>query len=62
MVAEDPKEMIGSGGATLNALLSVTEFLSGLSGNTVATAEALANTRILVMHLVITSIFIVLTD
>jgi len=47
---EDPQEGIGSGGATLNALLIVTEHLSAKSGFTVVTADVLKNARILLMH------------
>ena len=32
---DDPKEQLGSGGATINALLVVTEFLSAKKGFTV---------------------------
>ena len=47
---EDPQEGIGSGGATLNALLIVTEHLSAKSGFTVVTSDVLKNARILLMH------------
>jgi hypothetical protein len=52
MIAEDPIAHVGSGGATLNALLSVTEFLSSLEGHTVVNPEALHKARILILHLV----------
>ena len=47
---EDPQEGIGSGGATLNALLIVTERLSFQNGFTVVTSDVLKNARILLMH------------
>ena len=36
LVLEDPKERVGSGGATLNALMVVTEHLSAQAGYTVS--------------------------
>lgn len=36
LALEDPKEQVGSGGATINALLVVTEFLSAKAGFTVS--------------------------
>ena len=47
---EDPLEGIGSGGATLNALLVVTEHLSARSGYNVVTSDVLNSSRILIMH------------
>ena len=52
MIAEDPQARVGSGGATLNALLLVTEYLSALQGHTVVNADCLRNARILILHLV----------
>eukprot|EP00047_Mylnosiga_fluctuans_P004512 m.234963 g.234963 ORF g.234963 m.234963 type:complete len:1084 (-) comp12747_c0_seq1:63-3314(-) len=51
MIAEDPNARVGSGGATLNALLVVTELLSALAGQTVVHSETLENARILILHL-----------
>lgn len=48
---EDPKGGVGSGGATLNALLVVTEHLSAKAGFRVVTESVLENARILIMHL-----------
>ena len=47
---EDPQDSLGSGGATLNALLTVTEHLSAQKGFTVVTSDVLSNSRILMMH------------
>ena len=47
---EDPQDGIGSGGATLNALLIITEHLSAKEGYTVVTSDVLKNARILLMH------------
>ncbi len=52
MIAEDPRVRIGSGGATLNALLVVTEFMSALNGHTVVTPESIQDAHILIMHMV----------
>eukprot|EP00052_Salpingoeca_macrocollata_P027525 m.261724 g.261724 ORF g.261724 m.261724 type:complete len:1098 (+) comp22752_c0_seq2:1934-5227(+) len=51
MSVEDPKTRVGSGGATLNALLVVTEHLSARAGLTVASADVLRATRVLILHL-----------
>ena len=48
---DDPQTKVGSGGATLNALLVVTEYLSAQAGHTVATAETLETASVLVLHL-----------
>ena len=53
MIAEDPIAHVGSGGATLNALLAVTEFLSSADGHTVVNAESIVTARILIAHLVL---------
>lgn len=51
LAADDPDTPVGSGGATLNALLIVTEYLSALAGHTVVSADVLTEARILIMHL-----------
>eukprot|EP00043_Microstomoeca_roanoka_P014311 m.141571 g.141571 ORF g.141571 m.141571 type:complete len:1080 (+) comp15983_c0_seq1:70-3309(+) len=51
VAADDPKFKIGSGGATINALLMVTEMLSAQSGFTVVNADTIADAKILVLHL-----------
>ncbi|XP_068715379.1 L-fucose kinase-like isoform X2 [Montipora foliosa] len=51
LTLEDPKGGVGSGGATLNALLVVTEHLSAKAGFRVVTESVLENARILIMHL-----------
>lgn len=43
---------VGSGGATLNALLQVAEYLSALAGHTVVSPETLVNSRVLIIHMV----------
>ena len=47
---EDPQDGIGSGGATLNALLTLTEHLSAQHGFTVVTSDVLKHSRVLMMH------------
>ena len=42
---------VGSGGATLNALLVVTEHLSAVSGHTTLVSDLLYTARILIVHL-----------
>lgn len=51
LTVDDPQTKVGSGGATLNALLVVTEYLSAQAGHTVVTAETLEDARVLVLHL-----------
>lgn len=51
LTVEDPADNIGSGAATLNALLVVTEWLSADSGYTVISPDVLAKRRILILHL-----------
>lgn len=51
-VVDDPTENIGSGGATLNALLVAAEYLSACQGNTVLTPDVLKDAKILVVHMV----------
>nr|XP_014347917.1 PREDICTED: L-fucose kinase [Latimeria chalumnae] len=51
LTVEDPKAHVGSGGATLNALLVAAEHLSAKAGFTVVTADVLQTARILILHL-----------
>eukprot|EP00039_Didymoeca_costata_P007148 m.96786 g.96786 ORF g.96786 m.96786 type:complete len:1097 (-) comp13559_c0_seq1:132-3422(-) len=54
IAVEDPAagvHGVGSGGATLNAMLVVTEHLSALKGQTVADFDNLLDARILVLHM-----------
>ncbi|KAM3829017.1 L-fucose kinase isoform 2-T2 [Vipera latastei] len=51
LTVEDPKAQVGSGGATLNALLVAAEHLSAQAGYTVVTADVLQEARILVLHM-----------
>ncbi|CAK8672641.1 L-fucose kinase-like [Clavelina lepadiformis] len=48
---EDPQDDIGSGGATLNALLVATEHLSMKKGYTVVTSDVLSDAKILIIHM-----------
>ncbi|MGH0118427.1 UNVERIFIED_CONTAM: hypothetical protein FKN15_023363 [Acipenser sinensis] len=50
LTVADPQAMVGSGGATLNALLVAAEHLSARGGHTVITADVLQNAHILVLH------------
>ncbi|XP_070616672.1 L-fucose kinase isoform X3 [Erythrolamprus reginae] len=50
LTVEDPKAQVGSGGATLNALLVAAEHLSARAGYTVVTADVLQEARILILH------------
>uniref|UniRef100_A0AAY5EAF0 L-fucose kinase n=1 Tax=Electrophorus electricus TaxID=8005 RepID=A0AAY5EAF0_ELEEL len=50
LTVADPKERLGSGGATLNALLVATEHLSARAGYTVVTADVLDTAHILILH------------
>ncbi|XP_030313845.1 L-fucose kinase [Calypte anna] len=50
LAVEDPWERLGSGGATLNALLVAAEHLSARAGCTVVTADVLRDARILILH------------
>ncbi|CAL8360679.1 unnamed protein product [Lota lota] len=50
LTAADPEERLGSGGATLNALLVAAEHLSARAGFTVVTADVLEHAHILVLH------------
>ncbi|KAJ8252633.1 hypothetical protein COCON_G00219450 [Conger conger] len=50
LTVADPQERLGSGGATLNALLVAAEHLSARAGYTVVTADVLDNAYILILH------------
>ncbi|KAJ8249080.1 hypothetical protein GJAV_G00230970 [Gymnothorax javanicus] len=50
LTVADPQERLGSGGATLNALLVAAEHLSAKAGYTVVTADVLENAFILILH------------
>ncbi|NXX78416.1 FUK kinase, partial [Urocolius indicus] len=50
LAVEDPWAQLGSGGATLNALLVAAEHLSARAGCTVVTADVLRAARVLVLH------------
>lgn len=50
LTIEDPASNIGSGAATLNALLVVTEYLSAQNGYTVVSPDVLEKSRILILH------------
>ncbi|ELT87342.1 hypothetical protein CAPTEDRAFT_168598 [Capitella teleta] len=51
LTVEDPKSSVGSGGATLNALLVVAEHLSALQGFTVVNGDVLNGAHILILHM-----------
>ncbi|XP_064526748.1 L-fucose kinase isoform X4 [Pseudopipra pipra] len=51
LAVEDPWARLGSGGATLNALLVAAEHLSARAGCTVVTADVLRDARILILHM-----------
>eukprot|EP00040_Diaphanoeca_grandis_P034079 m.209883 g.209883 ORF g.209883 m.209883 type:complete len:1113 (-) comp33054_c0_seq1:185-3523(-) len=44
-------QSVGSGGATLNALLTVTEYMSALVGHTVANPDVLLGAKVLIVHM-----------
>ncbi|KAI1904031.1 hypothetical protein AGOR_G00001500 [Albula goreensis] len=50
LTVADPQERLGSGGATLNALLVAAEHLSARAGHTVVTADVLDGAYILILH------------
>ncbi|XP_018608232.2 L-fucose kinase isoform X2 [Scleropages formosus] len=50
LTVSDPQERLGSGGATLNALLVAAEHLSARAGHTVVTADVLDDAHILILH------------
>ncbi|NXL46302.1 FUK kinase, partial [Podilymbus podiceps] len=51
LAVEDPWARLGSGGATLNALLVAAEHLSARAGCTVVTSDVLRGARILILHM-----------
>ncbi|XP_062032372.1 L-fucose kinase isoform X2 [Lepus europaeus] len=51
LAVEDPEMRVGSGGATLNALLVAAEHLSARAGFTVVTADVLHSAWILILHM-----------
>lgn len=51
LTVADPQARVGSGGATLNALLVVAEHLSQRHGFTVVNSDVLLTSRILILHL-----------
>ncbi|XP_023564926.1 L-fucose kinase isoform X4 [Octodon degus] len=51
LAVEDPEVRVGSGGATLNALLVAAEHLSARAGFTVVTSDVLHSARILILHM-----------
>ncbi|XP_027132126.1 L-fucose kinase isoform X1 [Larimichthys crocea] len=50
LTVQDRQEPLGSGGATLNALLVAAEHLSNRAGHTVVTADVLDDAHILLLH------------
>uniref|UniRef100_A0A7N5ZT94 L-fucose kinase n=1 Tax=Anabas testudineus TaxID=64144 RepID=A0A7N5ZT94_ANATE len=50
LTVQDRQEPLGSGGATLNALLVAAEHLSDRAGHTVVTADVLDDAHILILH------------
>lgn len=51
LTVEDPKSQVGSGGATLNALLVVAEHISAKMGYTVVNSDVLNTSLILIVHM-----------
>ncbi|NXS93723.1 FUK kinase, partial [Jacana jacana] len=51
LAVEDPWARLGSGGATLNALLVAAEHLSARAGYTVVSSDVLREARILILHM-----------
>ncbi|XP_005345726.1 L-fucose kinase isoform X1 [Microtus ochrogaster] len=51
LAVEDPQTRVGSGGATLNALLVAAEHLSARAGFTVVTSDVLHSAWILILHM-----------
>ncbi|XP_046290676.1 L-fucose kinase isoform X1 [Marmota monax] len=51
LAVEDPETRVGSGGATLNALLVAAEHLSARAGFTVVTSDVLHSSWILILHM-----------
>ncbi|GCB64857.1 hypothetical protein scyTo_0011810 [Scyliorhinus torazame] len=58
LTVEDPEIRVGSGGATLNALLVAAEHLSAKAGYTVVTSDVLQTARILILHMACSSLYI----
>ncbi|KAJ8302778.1 hypothetical protein KUTeg_019174 [Tegillarca granosa] len=50
LTVEDPKSNVGSGGATVNALLTVAEYISAQKGYTVVNPDVLKDSYILILH------------
>ncbi|KAK7114033.1 hypothetical protein V1264_000161 [Littorina saxatilis] len=50
LTVEDPKTNVGSGGATINALLTVVEHISARKGYTVINPDVLNDVHILILH------------
>ncbi|XP_073327982.1 L-fucose kinase [Pagrus major] len=50
LTVQDRQQPLGSGGATLNALLVAAEHLSDRAGHTVVTADVLVDAHILILH------------
>ncbi|KAM9816206.1 L-fucose kinase isoform 1-T2 [Syngnathus typhle] len=50
LTVQDRREPLGSGGATLNALLVAAEHLSSRAGHTVVTADVLDDAHVLILH------------
>nr|XP_015223920.1 PREDICTED: L-fucose kinase [Lepisosteus oculatus] len=50
LTVSDPQDRLGSGGATLKALLVAAEHLSAQAGHTVVTADVLDDAHILILH------------
>uniref|UniRef100_A0AAQ4QDP6 L-fucose kinase n=1 Tax=Gasterosteus aculeatus aculeatus TaxID=481459 RepID=A0AAQ4QDP6_GASAC len=50
LTVQDRQEPLGSGGATLNALLVAAEHLSSRAGHTVVTADVLDEAHVLILH------------
>ncbi|XP_062402787.1 L-fucose kinase isoform X2 [Sardina pilchardus] len=50
LTVADPQARLGSGGATLNALLVAAEHLSARAGHTVVTSDVLDDAHILILH------------
>ncbi|KAL3859604.1 hypothetical protein ACJMK2_009860 [Sinanodonta woodiana] len=50
LTVEDPKQNVGSGGASINALLTVAEYISAQRGYTLLNPDVLQKTKILILH------------
>ncbi|KAG8562400.1 hypothetical protein GDO81_015662, partial [Engystomops pustulosus] len=50
LTVEDPQARVGSGGATLNALVVAAEHLSARAGYTVVSSDVLQGARLLILH------------